>query len=70
MAGATAAYLQVLVRRIMGDNRAPVAIRNACHRLILAINTNNLAQITECLEQLQLAAAAEGYPLPTLRAID
>jgi hypothetical protein len=60
----TAAYLQQLVAVIGADDTVPIALRNACHRLILAINTGDSMHIIETFEQLRNAAEVTHFPLP------
>ncbi len=49
----TAAYLQTVVRSVLDDPGSPIAARNECHRLMLAIERNDLALITETLTTLE-----------------
>jgi hypothetical protein len=57
-------YLRRLIFAVMADDVAPLAVRNECHHLILAIELNNLECVTDCLKQLQDAAKTEGFELP------
>jgi hypothetical protein len=57
-------YLQKLVRAIIGSETASTALRNECHRLMMAIDGNKLTLIEECVTRLQELARREGYALP------
>lgn len=60
----SAAYLRYLIRRLTRDATTPLTIRNECHDLMLAINANNLTEITERLACLLRLADREGVSLP------
>jgi nucleotide-binding universal stress UspA family protein len=61
---ASADHLRSLVLTVIDDARAPVSIRNHCHRLMLAIEKNNQTLIDESLASLEQEAERAGYPLP------
>ena len=63
----SAAYLRQLIRRLTGDATTPLTIRNECHNLMLAINANELTEITERLACLLRLADREGLSLPRPR---
>ena len=56
--------LRSLVVTVITDDRAPVSVRNHCHRLMLAIEKNNQALVDESLISLEQVAASTGYLLP------
>lgn len=56
--------LRLLVVTVITDNRAPISVRNHCHRLMLAIEKNNETLVDESLVSLERAAEATGYQLP------
>jgi hypothetical protein len=56
--------LRSLVVTVITDDRAPVSVRNHCHRLMLAIEKNNQALVDESLVSLERIAESTGYPLP------
>jgi len=56
--------LRSLVVSVISDERAPVSVRNHCHRLMLAIDKNNQALVDEILISLERVAKRTGYPLP------
>lgn len=58
--------LQQLIRRLAADKQTPVAIRNECHHLVLAIYANDEALILESLTRLQQTAQAGGFSLPSI----
>jgi hypothetical protein len=59
MVTASSTYLSALVRRLIDDPSTSTAIRNECHRLLIAIDRNHQALIEERLEHLnQLMDAA------------
>jgi hypothetical protein len=61
MVTATSTYLSALVRRLIDDPSTSTAIRNECHRLLIAIDRNQQALIEERLEHLnQLVDAVNG----------
>jgi len=45
----SATYLRQLIRRLTSDATTPLTIRNECQNLMLAINANDLTEITERL---------------------
>lgn len=56
--------LRSLVVTVITDDRAPISVRNHCHRLMLAIEKNNQALVDESLVSLVREADSAGYPLP------
>lgn len=63
--------LRSLVFSVINDTRAPVSVRNQCHRLMIAIEKNDQALVAESLGGLEKAAAHTGYLLPrSNRVID
>ena len=58
--------LRSLVVAVITDDLAPIAIRNHCHRLMLAIEKNNQTLVNESLINLVRAAENTGYQLPHL----
>jgi hypothetical protein len=56
--------LRSLVVTVITDDRAPVSVRNHCHRLMLAIEKNNQALVDESLINLVQVAESTGYLLP------
>jgi hypothetical protein len=59
MAIASSTDLQALVRRLIDDPSTSTAIRNECHRLLIAIDSHHRVLIDERLERLtQLLDAA------------
>ncbi len=56
--------LRSLVVTVITDARAPVSVRNHCHRLMLAIEKNNQTLVDESLASLERVAERTGYPLP------
>jgi len=64
MASATATDLTKLVRRLIEDPSTSTAVRNECHRLLIAIDQNQRELIDERLERLTqlLDAAASKTP--------
>ena len=60
MATASSTDLTKLVRRLIDDSSTSTAIRNECHRLLIAIDQNQRELIDERLERLtQLLDAAD-----------
>ena len=59
-----AAYLQKLVRALTGNDSVPTSLRNECHRHMMAIDSNKLALIEECVTRIQQIARHEGFPIP------
>lgn len=57
-------YLKELVRVLSAGESVPAALRNECHRLMMAIDGNKLALIEECVGRIRLLAQQEGYALP------
>lgn len=57
------AYLKEIVRALSAGESVPAALRNECHRLMMAIDGNHLALIEECLVRIRRLAEQEGYPL-------
>ncbi len=62
--------LRSLVVSVISDERAPVSVRNHCHRLMLAIDKNNQALVDESLMSLERVAERTGYPLPQSDPLD
>jgi phosphopantothenoylcysteine synthetase/decarboxylase len=64
MASATPTDLTKLVRRLIDDPSTSTAVRNECHRLLIAIDQNQRELIDERLERLTqlLDAAASKTP--------
>ena len=62
----TAAYLRHLVLTLNGDPNTPREIRSECEMLMLAINANDLTEITDRLARLERRADANGLKLPRL----
>jgi len=64
MASATATDLTKLVRRLIEDPSTSTAVRNECHRLLIAIDQNQRELIDERLGRLTqlLDAAASKTP--------
>ena len=56
--------LRSLVITVITDDRAPVPVRNHCHRLMLAIEKNNQTLVDESLASLERVAESTGYRLP------
>jgi len=52
MLNANSTDLTALVRRLIDDPATPTAIRNECHRLLIAIDRNHRVLIEERLERL------------------
>jgi hypothetical protein len=44
--------LTAMVRRLIGDPSTPTAVRNECHRLLIAMEGNHRALIDETVERL------------------
>ena len=61
---ASADRLRSLVLAVIDDARAPVSVRNHCHRLMVAIEKNNQTLIDESLASLEQEAQRTGYTLP------
>jgi len=53
-----------LVLTVITDARAPVAVRNQCHRLMAALESDNQNLVDESLVSLEQVAERTGYPLP------
>jgi phosphopantothenoylcysteine synthetase/decarboxylase len=64
MASATSTDLTKLVRRLIDDPSTSTAVRNECHRLLIAIDHNQRELIDERLDRLTqlLDAAASKTP--------
>jgi hypothetical protein len=61
MLTATSTDLTALVRQLIGDPLTPTAIRNECHRLLIAVERNHRGLIEESLDRLtKLRDASEG----------
>ena len=60
----TAVYLRHLVRSLVLDEDTPIAVRNECDRLILAINANSFTLIAESLTRIDQIAEIECFQLP------
>jgi len=50
----TQSYLTEMVRRLIADPSTSTAIRNECHRLLIAIERNHHPLMEESLERLTL----------------
>ena len=49
----SSAYLRALITAINGNPTAPREIRNECHRLMQAIDGNNVDQIRESVARIE-----------------
>jgi len=56
------------VLTVITNVRAPVAVRNTCHHLMLAIEQNNQTLVDEILVSLARVADRTGFLLPPLVA--
>lgn len=56
--------LRSLVLSVVIDARAPVAVRNHCHRLMAALESDNQTLVDESLVDLERVAERTGYRLP------
>lgn len=54
MLNTTQSYLTEMVRRLIADPSTSTAIRNECHRLLIAIERNHHPLMEESLERLTL----------------
>jgi hypothetical protein len=52
MLTATQTFLTEMVRQLISDGATSTAIRNECHRLLIAIERNHHALMEESLERL------------------
>ena len=59
-------HLRALMLKVINDARAPVSVRNQCHRLMVAIERNNQTLVDEGLVNLERVAKRTGYPLPSI----
>jgi hypothetical protein len=59
-----AAYLRRLVGALSSDEAVSTALRNECHRLMMAIDSNKLTLIEECVARIEQLAGREEYKLP------
>jgi hypothetical protein len=59
-----AASLRSLILTVITDARAPVAVRNHCHRLMAALESDNQRLVDESLVTLEQVAERAGYRLP------
>jgi len=50
----TQSYLTEMVRRLIADPSTSTAIRNECHRLLIAIERNHHSMMEESLERLTI----------------
>ena len=57
-------YLKALVKALSAGESVPAALRNECHRLMMAIDGNKLALIEECVDRIRQLAQQAGYALP------
>jgi hypothetical protein len=64
MQQAARAYLDLVVRVLSGDREVPIAVRNECHRLLVAIDGNDQKAIAESVARLEELAANAGIALP------
>ncbi len=60
----TAAYLQQLIRAMIGDETVPLSIRNECHRLMMAIDRNDQSLIIESVARIEKLAVDADVALP------
>jgi hypothetical protein len=60
----TADSLRAFVLAVIADGGAPAAIRNQCHRLMLAIDARDQALIEESVASLEEVAKRTEYALP------
>src|SRR5438876_6710173 len=60
--------LRALVLTVITNVHAPVAVRNTCHHLMVAIEQNNQTLVDEILVSLAHVADRTGYLLPPLAA--
>lgn len=67
MAWRDPAYLRELVLLVIGDTTTPTAVRNECHRLMFAINGNNLKLVEETVPRVERLAVTAGIRLPTAK---
>lgn len=56
-------YLQELVRTLSAGESVPTALRNECHRLMMAIDGNKLTLIEESVLRIR-HLAQQGFTLP------
>ena len=54
----TQSYLTEMVRRLIADPSTSTAIRNECHRLLIAIERNHHVLMDESLERLTMLTDA------------
>ena len=54
MLNTTQSYLTEMVRRLIADPSTSTAIRNECHRLLIAIERNHHLLMEESLERLTI----------------
>ena len=64
MKGPTSAYLRALIAAIDGNPETPRPIRNECHRLMQAIDGNNIEEIRESVARIEQLAAESSIRLP------
>lgn len=57
-------YLQELVTTLSAGEEVPPALRNECHRLMMAIDANRLSLVEECVMRIRQLAQQEGYAVP------
>ena len=57
-------YLRALVAAINGNPQAPREIRNECHRLMQAIDGNNVEQIRVSVARIEELAAVFSMEIP------
>ena len=62
----TSAYLRALIAAIDGNPKTPRVIRNECHRLMQAIDGNNMEEIRESVARIERLAAESSLELPDL----
>ncbi len=60
----SATHLQRIIAAILEDTHATTELRNECHRLMMAIGTNNRREISESVSQVEHLAALAGVVLP------
>ena len=60
----SSAYLRALITAINGNPTAPREIRNECHRLMQAIDGNNVDQIRKSVTRIEQLAAESSIQIP------
>ena len=67
---ASASSLRSMIQAVIGDARAPRAVRNACHQLMVAIERNDQTLVEEGMANLNHVAARTDYPLPRVPHVE